>query len=250
MLRSVKSLIGYELWEIDGQMGHVVDFLFDDFTWTLRHLVVDTGRWLPGRRVLISPQVLGHPDSASRRWPVILTRQQVQTSPDIDTDKPVSRQKLLELHKHYDWDNAWLMVSEAPTVPIGSLTDEDKAPDAPTDPHLRSFKEVCGYHIHAADGRIGHVDDLLIHEDDWTLRYIVACTRNWIPGPKVLLTPGQVDRIVWEERTIHVPQTREQVKTNPVYDPLNPINAGVEGQDVDYTGRITINRNAVPQPGK
>ena len=154
MLRSIKTLLGYTVLAEDGDMGKVRDFCFHDDTWIIRYLVVDTGHWLPGRRVLVTPGALGKPNWEGLNFPVALTREQVEKSPDIDTDKPVSRQQEVALFKHYGWPFYWIGVEPGPStwppfVPVAPLPVPLKA--SPTeneekaDPHLRSFREVKGY---------------------------------------------------------------------------------------------------------
>ena len=92
MLRSIKQLYGNKLGASDGEIGHVKDFYFDDQNWAVRYLVADTGSWLPGRQVLISPHSLGRLDQAEKILRVNLTRKQIENSPSIESHKPVSRQ--------------------------------------------------------------------------------------------------------------------------------------------------------------
>ena len=103
MLRNVKDLRGYRIRASDGVIGKVDDFYFDDETWAIRYLVVDTGTWLSGRKVLISPIALGHAGWMGRQLPVALTRAQVERSPDIDTKKPVSRQHEAQYLGYYGY---------------------------------------------------------------------------------------------------------------------------------------------------
>ena len=202
MLRSIKSLIGDIMHARDGDIGKVHDFFFDDEKWIVRYLVVDTHYWLPGRKVLISPVALGHPDWESMKFPVNLTREQVKNSPDIDTEKPFSRQQETTLHTHYGWPFYWPLGGTFPVPPPVSPPKGKLAGQAQTemgDPHLRSTKEVSGYHIAATDGEIGHVDDFISEMDDWVIRYMVVDTKNWLPGRKVLISPpmdrqGELER--------------------------------------------------------
>lgn len=92
MLRLVTKLEGCAIGAIDGTIGHVKDLYFDDAAWVVRYLVVATGDWLSKRKVLISPFALGVPGWAQRILPASLTIEQVRNLPDIDTDKPISRQ--------------------------------------------------------------------------------------------------------------------------------------------------------------
>ncbi len=107
MLRSVDNLIGFSLGASDGEIGRVHSFLFDYGDWAIHYLVVDTGRWLPGRKVLIPTKVLDQPDWQDRVFRVDLTKEQVRDSPQIDAEAPVSRQREIELHEHYGWVPYW-----------------------------------------------------------------------------------------------------------------------------------------------
>src|ERR1035437_3233704 len=107
MLRNINSLIGHKIHATDGVLGKVDEFYFGDKTWNIRYMVVETGNWLLGRKVLISPAALKAPDWDSKTFPVSLTREQVRTSPDIDTKKTVSRQHEIELQKHYAWGGGY-----------------------------------------------------------------------------------------------------------------------------------------------
>src|SRR5665213_2163513 len=107
MLWRASAIDGYAIAASDGDLGTVSDFLFDDTTWLLRWLVVDTGTWLSGRKVLLPPSVLGHLDPKRREVPVRLTVQQVKDSPAIDTDRPVSRQMETDIYDHYGWSPYW-----------------------------------------------------------------------------------------------------------------------------------------------
>ena len=62
MLKTFSDLRGYSIRAADGDLGTVKDVYFTDLSWIVRYLVVDTGHWLPGRRVLLSADVLQQPD--------------------------------------------------------------------------------------------------------------------------------------------------------------------------------------------
>jgi hypothetical protein len=177
MLRSFNDIRGYAIHANDGEIGSLQDLYFDDRSTMIRYLMVDTGNWLPGRQVLLAPAVIGGIDSERQELVTGLTRQQVEASPDTATDKPVSRQEELALHAHYSWDPYWtvppLAGTLAPywgaTIPAAADAAEDRLVDemiarerAQSDPHLRSAREVEGYHVAATDGEIGHVEDFLI----------------------------------------------------------------------------------------
>ncbi len=237
MLRSARSIIGYHLRAIDGVIGKVKDILFDDARWKIRYLLVDTGRWLPGRQVLISPEAIGEPEWRERVVPVRLTRQQVEASPDLRTDEPVARQHEEALATYYRWAPYWMpgagIFAGVPAPVEGPLAP----PQQHGDPHLRSVKEVHGYQLRAVDDEIGHLEDLVMDTGDWSLRYLVVDTRRWLPGRRVLVSPEWVTRLDWVEGQVGVDLTRQQVQNSPEFDPSAPVNREYEEVLYDYYGR-------------
>lgn len=249
MLRSIKSLVGYKILATDGEIGKVHEFFFDDERWVVAYLVVDTGNWLPGRKVLIAPVAVGKPNPALQMFPVALTKEKVKNSPDIDVDKPVSRQFRNELNMYYGWDSYSWPLGGYHAVPhrppsitemdirgaqADRLVAEEKGQD---DPHLRNTREVIGYHIQAADGEIGHVEDFILDDETWDIRYMVIDTKNWLPGRKVLISPNWVSSIKWSDRNVFVDLSREAIKKSPEYDSTAPINREFEVRLYDYFGR-------------
>jgi hypothetical protein len=233
MLWDASAINGYAIEASDGLLGTVSDLLFEDVGWAIRWLVVDTGNWLPGRSVLLPLSVLGKPDRTLHHFPVKLTMQQVKDSPDVDTDQPVSRQIEAHVYNYYGWDpyrvSSLSPMSNAIAIPFVAPLHLPEAkprdpgnPDAQPnkgDPHLRSIAAVTGYHIHATDGEIGHVEDLLVDDADWSIRCITVDTRNWWPGERVLISPCSVREINWADRLIHLNVNRQKVKDGPpAYD--------------------------------
>jgi uncharacterized protein YrrD len=251
MLHSLKDLEGYTISASDGEMGHVTDFYFDDQAWVIRYLVVETSDWLASRKVLIAPRAIGTPDRQEKLLPTQLTQDQVRHSPDIDTDKPVSRQHESQNLSYYGypyyWDGVgvWAGTSEmSPLAPGPSLTSErdalqqadvrkisaEQARQQDDDPHLRSCGQVAGYHVHASDGEIGHVDGFLIDESDWTIRYLIVNTSNWWLGHKVLLAPQWFTKVNWQEGSISLVLNRQSVKDAPVFESIEALNREREAE--------------------
>lgn len=259
MLRSMKDLMQYEIGAVDGHVGHVGDLYFDDDAWVIRYLVVETGSWLSGRQVLISPISIHHPDWANRVLPVSITRAQVEGSPDIDTHLPVSRQHEMRYLDYYGYRDYWsdgglwgaglFPYAMAPGFEsIGpdpaQLEQADRqyetverAAHRGDDPHLRSGKAVVGYHVHARDGDIGHVDGLLIDEETWAIRYLVVNTSNWWLGHKVLVAPEWVTEIDWNQERVVVDLSRKSIEEAPPYDPTATFDRQREAQLYDHHGK-------------
>ena len=233
MLASVTDLQGFTLRAMDGEIGKVNQFYFDDKTWAIRYLVVNTGSWLAGRLVLISPIAVGQTDWESKQLEVVLTKKQVEGSPDIDTHKPVSRQHEAEYLGYYGYPFYWegLDFGGAIFDPAGlpiqrSAAAEALAPRAVTesaDSHLRSTKEVTGYHIEATDGEIGHVENFIVDHRTWAIQYLVVSTRNWWPGKKVLMSPHWIERVSWTDSKVYVDLSRKAIKNGPEYNDSMPV---------------------------
>ena len=188
MLSKAKTLKGYKLDSLDGERGKVKEFYFDDRHWTIRYLVADTGNWLTGRQVLISPYALVAVIKEEQHIVVELTKKQIEDSPSLDYDKPVSQQFEEAYYGYYGWPMYWsgtYMWGDYPNI----VRDREKwKPTARGEkywnPNLRSTDRVSGYGIQATDGEIGHVEDFLIDDKTWAIRYLIVDTKNWWPGKR------------------------------------------------------------------
>lgn len=232
MLRSLKALDGFPIMTSDGLIGKVKDIYFDDQRWVVRYLEVDTGGWLSGRRVLVSPVSIHEVDWMREEVIVKLSRKQVEDSPGIEIAKPVSRQHEAELANYYSYPYYWsgpyiwgytafpMIVDPAAAQAVmqpehGRQAQSDSSDD---DPHLRSKDEVVGYRIEATDDDIGHVDDFLFNDRDWSISHLVIDTRNWWPGKHVLISPARIARVSWNEKQVNVNLTRSAIEQSPEYD--------------------------------
>jgi hypothetical protein len=221
ILIKAKTLKGYQLESPDGEIGKVEEFYFDDLHWTIRYLVANTGTWLSGRQVLISPYALGAVKSDEKLITVDLTKKQIEESPSLDSDMPVSQQFETEYYGYYGWPIYWGAPSmwgyypylERDGEKLKNLSTSEKA----WDPHLRSTLEVSDYHIQALDGEIGHVEDFIIDDETWAIRYLIIDTRNWLPGKKVLLSPQWIDHVSWDESKVFVNLHRDTIQQSPEY---------------------------------
>ena len=221
MLNKAKTLTGYTLNSRDGEMGKVKEFYFDDRYWTVRYLVADTGNWLSGRQVLLSPYALIGASKDEHHISVGLTKKQIEESPSLDSDEPVSRQFEETYHGYYGWPMYWGGPCMWGSFPYMACDQDDqfefKTPEKVWDSHLRSTRDVSGYHIQAVDGEMGHVHDFIIDDETWAIRYLVIDTQNWWPGIKVLVSPQWIERVSWSEAKVFVNLTREAIKRSPEY---------------------------------
>jgi sporulation protein YlmC with PRC-barrel domain len=240
MLMAGSALKGYRIEAQDGRIGTVKDVLFDDQTWRVRWLVVDAGNWLTGRKVLIQPSCVLKADYVSQTLPVALTRAQVKDSPPIEQDLPVSMQMESSLYDYYGWDPVWggsIFGAGTMTRAVGAPYGAGLAVREPAlgeirredgDPYLRSVDAVTGYHIHAKDGFIGHVEDFLIDGENWGVRYLVVDTKNWWPGRHVLISPTAVTDMSWSRRRIDLDVSCIQVRESPPWDPADLVDRAYE----------------------
>lgn len=249
MLRNTQELKSYSIGATDGEVGNVADLYFDDQSWVVRYLVVDTGTWLTSRKVLISPYALQKADWAHKRLPVNLTKHQVEKSPDIDTNRPVSRQHEMAYADYYLYpyywgsDAYWGAGMYYPMEPVRSEAAELHAKaererhQSEDDPHLRSCDAVTGYQVHASDGDIGHVQSMLVDEATWAVRYLVIDTSNWWIGNKVLIPPEWITNVNWSDSSVTVNLTRATVQNSPRYETSEDLNRSSEQALYSHYGR-------------
>jgi hypothetical protein len=247
MLTNATHLKGLVIRATDGELGTVDQFYFDDETWAIRYLTVETGGWLGGRPVLISPFSVVHADLLDKRLDVALTKKQVEKSPDINTHLPISRQHEAAYLGYYGypyywggpymWGPAFYPAGLASLETASTETLTDRIGKESTDSHLRSTEAVTGYAIEAADGEIGHVNGFVVDDEAWAIRYIEVATRNWWPGNKVLVSPAWVERVSWTDSKVYVGLSREAIKNAPEYADSTPITREYENRLHLHYGR-------------
>lgn len=267
MLFIASGLRSHSINATDGAIGTLDDLLIDDQIWMVRWVVVDTGTWIAGRKVLLPTSELGRVDQTVERIHVPLTRKQVEDSPGLDSHAPVSRQMESDIYGYYGWSPYWNSPYWAGTAAYpaiayppaiyagysggaGSLAGPPHSPTESTvekeisarrhqdgDPHLRSANYITGFYIEARDGSIGHVEDFIIDDDNWSVRYAIVDTVNWWPGRKVLIAPQWIREISWSKETVAVDLTRDQIETAPEYVPGFTPNRAYEERLHEHYGR-------------
>lgn len=221
MLIKAKSLKGYKLHSLDGEIGNVKEFYFDDNYWTIRYLIVETGSWLLSRQVLISPHALKSVNEEEKSISINLTKKQIEESPPLNSDIPVSRQYEESYYGYYGYPLYWAGAYMWGPYPF--IVRDNENPDytdqtvEPWDSHLRSTEDVRDYRIQATDGEIGHIEDFIIDDELWTIRYLIIDTRKWWKGKKVLISPDWIDSISWIEGDVKVCLNQEEIKLSPEY---------------------------------
>jgi hypothetical protein len=239
MLKSADKMEGYKLHTVDGEIGKVNSFLFSDENWEILYLVADTGNWLMDRLVLVSPVALRQPNKDDDFIPVNLSKEQIENSPPISEHQPVSRQYEQQLFGYYQWPVYWNAGAgyypfaagypdTAPPIVQEISGRQRNKPHSEENPHLRDTREVKGYNIQAADGEIGHVEDFIIDDITWEIKYIIVDTKNWLPGKKVIISPRWINKIEWTESKVYVNFTKEKIQNSPEYKSESEINRQYE----------------------
>ncbi|MEI4264177.1 PRC-barrel domain-containing protein [Roseovarius sp. D0-M9] len=238
------DITGCQIHAADGAIGTIEDLLFDDRQHVLRWVVVDTGTWLPGRQVLLPPSAFKTADKSAREYHTDLSRDQIKEAPGVETDKPVSHQLEADIFRYYSLSPYWYGAVGAP-LPIGlnaaapPVDVDETAPPKDRmegDPNLRSVNEVTGYYVEATDGSIGHVEDFMVDEDAWAIRYFLVDTKNWWPGKMVLVSPDWLFDTSWTDQKVFVDVTRDKVKEAPEFKTSTTIDRDYEEQIYAHYG--------------
>jgi hypothetical protein len=219
MLHEIKELYGSTLAASDGDIGHVRDFYFDDKSWVIRYLVADTGSWLTGRLVLISPRAFGRLDRAAKTLHINLDRRQIENSPPIESHMPVSRRYEVEYHRYYGWPEYWSggAMSGLGGFPMVLPHSEDELEaqvqhNRRDDKHLQAMSAVTGFHIQTVDGVIGHVSGFLVDDKSWAIRDLLVDAGHWYSAKEIRISPDKVERVSFEESTVFVSLTKSDIQ--------------------------------------
>jgi hypothetical protein len=236
MLRSLENMLGYQIAARNGYIGTLEDFFYLDDSWTIRYLIIAAGGWLNRKQVLLSTSIVQEISDAAREVRVGLTKEQVYSSPDIDTDKPVTRQKELLLAEHYGWEHNW-----KPEQPLGSdlqpVRMEIEGHLEGSNPHLRSFRELTTYST-AENESIGYVVDAIANDLGWGIPSIVVSKSRDVAIDAVLVPAGRVRNIDWTNRTIQFDLEDGAHKAFPPFVPHAPVNQRRIVKVFDYCGRL------------
>jgi len=243
MLRSMKELTGYTLQAKDGEIGRCKDFLVDENGWKIRYMVADTRKWLPGRKVLVTPLSLDTPQWEDNSLPVLLTQEQIKNAPDLDADAPVTREYEIWWHEHYGWNQYWAAgpmgeMVHAEGVPSAKQLEERREGPDLDNTHLHSLDSLLTYGLRAKDGEVGQVEDLIFDDQNWTVLYMAVNTGSLLSGGEKVLVPiVRTTGVDWRESRVEVDLYKEKIQDSPPFDPSQPVNAELTTRHYDYQGR-------------
>jgi uncharacterized protein YrrD len=218
-----KSLKGQPIEALDGLIGHVDDLYFDDSAWKIRYVVVQTGNWLLGRKVLIVPEALAEGWHGESGVPVNLTKDEIRTSPDIGSAQPISRVDEHVLHDHYGWLPYW-GGGVAPLPASNVISVLERRIEAPstdtkrTDAHLRCAKDIIGYKLFANGGEAGQLEDLIIHEDDAQVRYLAVHLTKSRLTKTVLIHTCSISGFNVTKRILFSSRLCHEIEGSPEYE--------------------------------
>lgn len=235
MLRTLENMLGYRILACDGEVGKVHDFYIDDSLWRLRYVVAETGNWMSRRRVLISLSALGEIRSDQREFNVNLSCEQVRMSPDIDTDKPVSRQQEMIMVSHYGWPAYWS--PEMLVVPEPILAMLNRRREIEGDVHLRSFREMSSYEVHQGHTWLGKLEDFVIDDSDWSLQRLVVANGRWLDNNYRAIPAELITGVSWSERKVTVELAKADLDRSEAFDYRAPVNREETVVYFDYHGR-------------
>lgn len=233
----LNRLTGYHLKALDGDFGKLVALYFDDKNWIVRYFVARSTEWLVGRKLLIVPTLITDIDPKDKIIDVDLTLQQVENSPllearEIGDEEYISLNYEQEIYRYYRLLPYWH--SEPAIIPMGDSSNSNSNPNpneiklvetSESFAHrpLHSSEELKNFGLHATDGNIGHIADLIIEEESWRIRYLEINTHHWLPGKHVLLAPAWIKKIDWQNKTVLVDLDCNAIKTAPDYEPAKII---------------------------
>jgi hypothetical protein len=238
------ELINYVIAASDGDVGRCKDFLFEDVSWVVRYMVADTRKWLPGRKVLVSPIAVKEANWDERRIYVRQSKEAIRKSPPLSEHEPVSRKYEIKWFDYYGWPLYWGgggLWGAAPYPSALFLKRTEKLAEMGLEPEeetrLRSVREIKGYTLEASGESVGRVDDFIMDDDTWAIRYLLGDTGTWLSGKKFLLSPGWVKDVDWGGMRLGLDVSKSDIENSPEFDPALPVNRQYEERLYDFYGR-------------
>ncbi|WP_275896253.1 PRC-barrel domain-containing protein [Paraliobacillus sediminis] len=249
------TLKKYNIQATDDQLGHVKDIYFDDKYWTVRYLVVDTSKWLPSKKVLLSPISLDKVDSENKAVNVLTSKETVKSAPHKKENEPISKQYEIDLAGYYEIPIYWSGTgpwSGFPTPAALGLADKQKmiqsknATSQEDNNYLRSVNEVrgelTGYTVEGIGGKIGYVFDVIIDDSNWKINYLVVETSKFLAANYILVATDWINDVQWQDKNIYVEVDSVKAKNVTDYDIHAHITKEYEDKLYSALGK---NRNSI-----
>jgi hypothetical protein len=211
MFRSLEDLMGASMIAMDGEIGRICNFLFDDQSWKIRYCVVDVGHWLTRREVVISVSAIDQPDWKTKTLRARLTKEQLRNGPDVDSKKPVSRQQEIAMREYFGWPAYWDTVVDKVFPPSLIPAGREFPVHTEEDNHLRSWEDVIGYEVWASDGVVGCLESFVVDEAVWHIGYLDVKTGDWLQSRSVLVPTSWVKSISWADHHVNLQGSRERI---------------------------------------
>lgn len=229
MYAFTSDLKSYNIEATDGEMGKVQDLYFDDHKWAIRYAIVDTRKWLPGRKVLLSPESFKEMDNENSTLHAGYDKETIRNSPSVPESKAFTRDTENTLIGYYGWSRYWMgnMLWGQEDRPLATLNvqpqprpvnEEDIVRNEERQSELRSEEELIGCRVHADDGKLGQVNDIVFDTEYWKLRYIVIQNNeNFTEDEYIVVPTDDIESLDWLEEDVYVKGSSMELKKNFYY---------------------------------
>lgn len=244
MRRSLKELLGYSIKATDGHHGDINDFLFDGNNWIINYIHADLGTIFKDKKVIIPRMFWKNPSWINQNFEVSLSIKDIENGPLIDEYLPVSKQYEKELLKHFDLQSHIMrfqsqsVLQTAGNIHLENAFTKSVSEDYENKGSLRSFREVCNYSIRTKDGFKGKLNDLIIDDSNWEVKYIIIDLNGSIPwSRKVLINVNWIERISYPKKSIKINLNSDSLLNSKDFNPNELVNTKKVTKRFDYLGR-------------
>ena len=203
VFHTLHELIDARVVATDGNIGKVCNVFFDDQSWKVRYFVVDLRGWRAHRYVVLSVSQVEPPDWGKKILRARASKEQVRHSPNLDSVRPVARQQEIALRRYYGWPRQWEQVVGEFSIPY-SPTGRDFPVYSKEDPHLRSANDMAGYELWNKKYMIGRLENFIVDDRSWVIRYLQAKTSDWLYRRSFLVSTGSVESFSWAKHRVNL----------------------------------------------
>ncbi|PSL50806.1 PRC-barrel domain protein [Salsuginibacillus halophilus] len=245
MLFEAKKLRNFGVITSDGELGKIDDVYMDEDQWVIRYLVVNRKPLLPGGKVLVSPIAVERMDINGQTIHLNVTKEELEEAPGKEEAEPITRKKELELHHHFGYGYYWPAQGMWGSFPYPhqlrvEAPHHQRPQELPNEEEIkvRSLKEMTGdwsgYDVEGSDGDIGTIDDVIVEDDTWNIRYISVDTGRLFSTGHAVLSSSWILHTEDEEKKVRVKMARHEVQAAPEYVPGQPLDREFEERLFDH----------------